>query len=504
MSERHISTNIEQDLVKYQKSLAKYKEKNAALNKALRRSRQRNKEINESRHYRKGRFKTLKAEKGLSKCRNSKIRHELTLSEGIEGHKYSREIVSLCISLFALSGCSLRGVIRVLMCLQLELGLKTEDIPSKSSVQNWIQKLGFYEYTHYGQSTYEGGYALIIDECMVIGQQRMVLALGLPSIKTEGIEQEEQEGQEATKLGDVRVLYIAVKSSWDYKEIRKLLQKLLQKVTEKMGKSPDYVISDGAGNLKKGIKETNLVRLCDIGHEIGKFLEQTYSKNEEYNAFTKAAALVKYKEVMKDTAYLLPPKQRAIARFMNMSGTVNWANKLLKAFNSLNPVEQQTFEWLKTYKNLIIELENTFSLAHLIMKIIKNKGLSHKNVAECVNLTRQSKGKVPATIITKILTYFEVEKEKLPNSETIWHASSDVIESLFGKYKTTAASNKLNGVTPHVLSLCVLTHFDGQKELIYETVREALQQVSMSDLHDWKHNYLIDNQIVRRQNVLNN
>ena len=77
--------------------------------------------------------------------------------------------------------------------------------------------------------------------------------------------------EEATKLGDVRVLYIAVKSSWDYKEIGKMLQK----VTEKMGKSPEYVISDGAGNLKKGIKEANLVRLCDIGHEIGKFLEQT-------------------------------------------------------------------------------------------------------------------------------------------------------------------------------------------------------------------------------------
>ena len=491
MSERHISTNIEQELLKYQKRAAKYKEKNAALNQILRRARQRHKEIHVSRNFWKGRFKTLQAEKGLPMYKNLKIRHELTLSEGIEDHKYSRRIVSLCISLYALSGCSLRGVIRVLLCLQLELGLKIEDIPSKSSVQNWLQKLGYYEYMHYGESTYEGGYSLIIDECMVIGQQRMVVALGLPSVKTE---------KEATKLGDVRVLYIAVKSSWDYKEIGKLLQK----VTEKMGKSPDYVISDGAGNLKKGIKEANLVRLCDIGHEIGKFLEQTYSKNEEYATFTKAAALVKYKEVMKDASYLLPPKQRAIARFMNMSGTVSWAIKLLNAFNNLNPTEQKIFNWLKTYKNLIIELENTFNLAHLIMKIIKNKGLSHQNIAECMDLTNQFTGTVAAPIITKILTYFEVEKEKLPNSETIWHASSDVIESLFGKYKTTAASNKLNGVTPQVLSLCVFTHFEGQKELIYETVRDALQQVSMSDLRDWKHTYLIDNQIVRRQKVLNN
>ena len=48
---------------------------------------------------------------------------------------------------------------------------------------------------------------------------------------------------------------------------------------------------------------------------------------------------------MKDAAYLLPPKQRAIARFMNMSGTVSWAIKLLNAFNNLNPTEQQIFNW---------------------------------------------------------------------------------------------------------------------------------------------------------------
>ena len=58
-------------------------------------------------------------------------------------------------------------------------------------------------------------------------------------------------------------------------------------------------------------------------------------------------------------------------------------------------------------------------------------------------------------------------------------------------------------LSTNILSLCVFTHFEGQKELIYETVRDALQQVSMSDLNEWKHNYLIDNQVVRRRNVLN-
>jgi hypothetical protein len=491
MSKRHIGTKIEQKLKNYEKLVAKYKGKNAALNSELRRSRQKQAETNASRNMWKGRCKALIAEKEQPIRKDIKIIQEVSLSEGISGHKYSREVVSKSILLYALCGCSLRGVIRVLMCLQLELGLKVEDIPSKSSVQNWIQKLGYYAYTHYGEGTYEGGYGLIIDECMVIGQQRMIIAMGLPS---------EKVAKEATKLGDVRLLYISVKSSWNYEQVGELIQK----VTEKMGKSPEYVISDGAGNLKKGIKETKMVRISDIGHEMGKILEQTYSKDDRYNAFTKAAALVKFKEVMKDTSYLLPPKQRTIARFMNMSGTVTWAMKMLTVFDNLTPNERQTFAWLKSYKDLIIELDNTFNLAHLIMKVIKNKGLSYENIAECLTLTNPFTGKVKPTVIAKIISYFKVEKEKLPNSETIWHASSDVIESLFGKYKSTVASNKLNGITPHVLSLCVFTHFEEQKDLIYDTVREALNNVSMSDLDTWKHKYLIDNQVVRRRNVLNN
>jgi hypothetical protein len=69
--------------------------------------------------------------------------------------------------------------------------------------------------------------------------------------------------------------------------------------------------------------------------------------------------------------------------------------------------------------------------------------------------------------------------------------------------KSTIAANKLNGITPHVLSLYVLTNFDGQKELTHDTLRDALTNVSMSDLNHWKQQNLVDNQVVRRRVTLN-
>jgi hypothetical protein len=197
---------IEQKLKKSEEKAKKYKEKIISLNGKLRRARQKQDETNASHSGWKDRFKSLKSSievKTLPDRRDIKVIQEIKILEAIVDHKYRRHIVSLRISLYVLSGCSLRGIIRVLTCLQLELGLNLEDIPSKSSIQNWIQKLGYYEYTHYDSTTHEGNYGLIIDECMVIGQQRMIIALGLPSDKTV---------QEATKLGDVRLLYINVQN----------------------------------------------------------------------------------------------------------------------------------------------------------------------------------------------------------------------------------------------------------------------------------------------------
>ena len=85
---------------------------------------------------------------------------------------------------------------------------------------------------------------------------------------------------------------------------------------------------------------------------------------------------------------------------------------------------------------------------------------------------------------------------------TIWHASSDVIESLFGKYKSCKADKPLSGVTPLVLSLCVHTQRDDDKEVRKQDIQNALQSVSMANLSTWKDKHLIENQVVRRKKTL--
>jgi hypothetical protein len=465
---------------------AKDKE-NQELRSVIRKLRQIITRLTKSRAVLKCKYKQLQETVKRSRVAH-KTRHEF---EGacIAGHKYDVKIVFMCLSLYFLGGCSLRGVRRVLLCFQLHYGYFFGDLPSKSSIDNWIQKVGYDDYTNLGEDVYEGDYCIVIDESMVVGQQRMMVVLGLPAAKTT---------DKASDLGTVRLLYLAVRASWKSPDV----VELLKNVTKKMGKAPLYVICDAGNNLIKGVRDGDLVRLCDVGHEIAKFIEQTYTHQEVFKAFSAAVVAAKFKEVMKDTAYLLPPKQRAIARFINLAHTVDWATKMSAALHKLTPKEQEVFDFLKDYQKFIKELADVFEMVHKVLKIIKNEGLSYENIEKCLNLMHQYGLKIPTVLTTKINTYFKNEKQKLPNQTTIWHASSDVIESMFGKFKQRAATNKLNGVTSLVLSLGLYGQFQNPNNEMKDKIKGALQDVSMADLHTWKQQYLIQNQVVRRRKTL--
>ena len=487
--------------------LAHFKSKCQKLSAENRYLKQRLKELSNSRALHKDKRKTLQGSNPATKGFNLREQGQGGV-DAIHRHKYSSTLVSLCLSLYIIAGCSFRGVSRVLGCLKSEYGVIKGAIPSKSSIENWVQKLGYYQYNHYGTDLYAGDYGLIADECMVIGQERLMVVLGINAEKT---------GCEATVMREVRLLAIAVKKSWKAEDV----QDLLEQVQTKIGKRALYIICDGGNNLTKGAQLFGLTRICDVGHEIAKCVEHTYKDDEVFKAFQKDMAGLKFREVMKETAYLLPPKQRTIARFMNLSAGVTWAKQLLQAMPKLTPIEQQTFACLVAYKSLIEELSEVFEMVNTILKLLKNEGISFENIDKCIEICKKQAMKIPQRIAEKtadknkenrerrlekltqkVSQYVSKERIKIPDALTIWHASSDVIESLFGKYKSCKADNPLYGVTPLVLSLCVHTHWDDDKEVRKQDIQNALQSVSMATLSAWKSKHLIENQVVKRKKTL--
>ena len=285
----------------------------------------------------------------------------------IKRHKFPEFIVSLSVQLYVKLRGGLRGVVTILSTLKGLLGWDFESVPNLNSIENWVKKCGYSIYTEPSNKFAKKDYAAIIDESMMVGSEKMLLTLGLSA---------EKGTNSPIRHEDVEVLSMSIKSSWNGENIRTDLQQTANKI----GHSPTYVISDNAGSIVNAVKSLDFTHIRDISHTFGMFMERIYKQDEEFVAYMKELSGDKFREVMKPIAYLLPPKQRSIARFSNLSDLVDWSSKMMAVFHKLTEQEKHTCSFILQYASFIEELKEALDCINAVQKEIKSNGLSAESM----------------------------------------------------------------------------------------------------------------------------
>ena len=93
-------------------------------------------------------------------------------------------------------------------------------------------------------------------------------------------------------------------------------------------------------------------------------------------------------------------------------------------------------------------------------------------------------------------------KAKLPDKDTVWHISSDIIESLFAYYKFRKSTNPLNGVTTQIFILPPVTKINKKAGRVGFSVKTALENVFLTNLKQWRDNHLTENMAVAGRKIL--
>jgi len=410
----------------------------------------------------------------------------------IKRHKFPEFIVMLTVQLYVHVRCGFRGVVIILKILK-ELLSWDIDIPCPNEIENWVKKSGFSIYTEPDKKITKKSYATIVDDSMMVGSQRLLLLLGCKS----------KHNGNPLSHSDVEVLGMGVRSSWNGETICAELEKITQNAEH----PPSYVISDNASIMNKGISKSKSLHIRDISHTLGMFMERVYKNDSEFISYMKQLSRVKQKHVMKPEAYLLPPKQRDISRFLNLSQVVDWSNKMLTIYKTqLTPNQRKIFAFIPRYAPFINELKLVLSCINAIEKKIKNEGLSRKSVNYCRMHIKQnlSTGNERMKKIAELIDHYLTEEaNKLPSSKICWNASSDVIESIFGVYKDRKSPNPLHGVTPFILLLPLHTRIGTKDSIVPFDFKHSLESVFMRDIDVWKKENLFENQVYKRTKTLN-
>ncbi len=139
------------------------------------------------------------------------------------------------------------------------------------------------------------------------------------------------------------------------------------------------------------------------------------------------------------------------------------------------------FSGIHEFSNKIEEYVEFINVIHLVEKQVKNKGLSNQSVNEFKeNLnTLKVKGVMSNQLTQSIIEYLKNEGKEIPEGQN-WLCTSDIIESIFGKYKLFSSKTKLQGISKLVLAIPAFV-----ADITLDEVKESLESIRSIDVKEW-------------------
>ena len=396
----------------------------------------------------------------------------------------------LCVLVYVRTGCGLRTVVSILRIFEEVMGETFGKVPCYNTVANWVRKLGLSVYDD--DPAVGTRYAITLDESIMINKEKLLLVLGYSS---------EHNGK-PLEHKDVTVLGMKVGASFKRDDIKKEINR----ITQRIGTAPDYGISDGAHNLVGGFKDANITHHLDISHTLGNCMKHVYGDDKDFKALLGELGKKRLQYQMTDKAWLLPPNTRAIARFMNLSGWVEWAKSMLECYDTLNDKMKEAYAFLLPYRELVGELSRDISAIRHVENICKNNGFCERTNALCQTYIERNvlanANSRQASLGLEMLEYFQRQSKLLRNPEEVRHISTDIIESDFGIFKAKKSPNKLYGITSLVLMLPLYPKAIDYSVSKNQDFKERLANVKLKDIALWAKENLSENRVTLRSKTL--
>jgi hypothetical protein len=372
----------------------------------------------------------------------------------------------MAITLINCSGVSFRSVSKIILVMNISFNLNLR-IPSHATVLNWVKKQGianFRDKTFYDQEKW----ILIIDESIQFGNKKLLAVLGVPASK--------QNLGRALTYKDLVPVILKASESWTASEIESEIRSCLD-VEQVL-----YIVSDNGNNLKSCYNQLGIKHIEDVGHKFSWIIKETFEKQADFETYTKLLSGLRGKLAMSKYSHIIPPNQRIVSRFMNLSPLFHWGNRILKLLDKklLNESEVEKVGFVNQYRELIIQTNHLLGIINKIQKTLKNEGFSKNTSSRCLGLLEDIKDERGKKVVAMIETYFEETLQKMSDQKNIF-CSSDIIESCFGKYKSIVKANKSVGITD--LCLCIPCLMS---EGSLDQIPKAMRNIKTKHIKDWK------------------
>ncbi len=406
-----------------------------------------------------------------------------------KGHRHSVLVIRLGLLLYLDAHVSLRGVSEILLSLVSILGDALPlSLPYHQTVRSWLLRCGLFLLRR--DVPPRDDWVWILDGTIRVGQKKCLLILGV------SLEQL-QARPGAPEHHQVVVLDLCVTAHCTGADVEKRLKSLAGRVGV-----PKQLVSDHGSDLSKGVRlfqaaNPVVVDTYDVTHKLACLVKTELEADPRWAEFLRYCTSSLFQLQQSRGAFLTPPGPRSLERYMNVDRHTEWASRMLAVLDMpektlvaelLASDEQEATSfleeklgWLRDFRQEVARYQRLVEAVKQTEEEVKNDGLTRRTAARLwqqmpAQLRRDASLR---EFLRSLKGYLEKEGSKVPVGQS-WLGTSDVIESLFGKYKCFLEKSPDGEVGASVLALPLLS-----VDVTAELVHEALLTVSAQDVRSW-------------------
>jgi hypothetical protein len=277
----------------------------------------------------------------------------------------------------------------------------------------------------------------------------------------------------------------------------KVVYKQLQAAAAKTG-VPRAITSDNGPDLHRGIalfqeKHSATAWLYDIKHKTACLLKHALEGDTAWQTFATKVHRFKQQVSLTTLAGLAPPQQRSKARYMNVDVLVDWARESLLLLDRPKAIRQaglktreveEKLGWLRKFAPQVRRWGEMLSVIGAAEHYVRHEGLHTKAAEELAVLLPKPATPAAQRLRQQLLEFVTVQGQQAREGERPL-GSSEVLESLIGKFKHVAGERGQHGLTGMVLSIGALVG-----DLAVATVQTAMTEITTPKVWNWCRSHL--------------
>ncbi|MBV8399839.1 MAG: hypothetical protein JOZ17_14030 [Acetobacteraceae bacterium] len=384
---------------------------------------------------------------------------------------------------------SYRGVALIFSSLQ---GVVVAVGPCAETIRLWLLRVGLFLLQRPLPRCSD--WVFLVDLTIQLGEHqcRVILGVRLPVLRSKGYSPDPH---------DVEVLSVAVLTRCNGETVAAHLGPLSNRPGV-----PVQVVSDHGSDVRAGIRwfprkqgdhHQRVVATYDITHGLALLLKNQLEPDAHWASFVQACQSTRQQLQRTAGSFLKPPAWRSKARFLNLESHSKWADEMLVLLEGAEVATlaehlgqgvaearkwlEEELGWLRAYAREVRAWSYFQRVVQVAEQEIKEAGLSRtswRRVKDRLDGESPPAG-VEKAFRGRVLAFVREEGAQVPARQK-YLGSSDVLESLFGKYKDLAAPAPCREITAKVLMIPLLV-----TSLTADLLRQALETVRAQDVEEW-------------------